>query len=70
MLRARVSAPPEDGAATEALLRLLAKAFGLPRRALTLEAGAKQRVKRVRIDGDAAGLAARLAPALSGRTSA
>ncbi len=69
MLRARVSAPPEDGAATEALLRLLAKAFGLPRRALTLEAGATQRVKRIRIDGDPAGLAARLAPALAGRTS-
>ena len=69
MLRARVSAPPEDGAANEALLRLLAKAFGLPRRALMLEAGATQRVKRIRIDGDPAGLAARLAPALAGRTS-
>ena len=70
VLRARVSAPPEDGAANEALLRLLAKACGVPRRALTLEAGATQRVKRVRIDADAATLAARLAPVLAERNSA
>ena len=64
MLRARVSAPPEDGAANDALLRLLARALDLPRRALTLEAGATQRVKRVAIAGAPRDIAARLARAL------
>jgi uncharacterized protein YggU (UPF0235/DUF167 family) len=64
MLRARVSAPPEDGAANDALLRLLADALGMPRRALTLAAGATQRVKRVAIAGAPDDIATRLARAL------
>lgn len=61
MIKARVSAPPEDGAANDALIALLAKRLEVGRRAVMLEHGATQRVKRIRIDGDAAALAARLA---------
>lgn len=61
MIRARVSAPPEDGAANAALIALLAKRLEVGRRAVTLEHGATQRVKRIRIEGDPAALAARVA---------
>ncbi len=60
MLRARVSAPPEAGAANAALLALLADAFGIAKRTLTLASGATQRVKRVHIAGDPAALTARI----------
>jgi len=63
-LRARVTAAPAEGAANDALLRLLARALDLPRRALTLESGATQRIKRVAVAGPPAEIAARLARAL------
>jgi len=66
LLNARVSAPPADGRANDALIALLADAFGVPRRALAIEAGATARIKRVRVAGDAATLAASLARALDG----
>jgi uncharacterized protein len=50
-LRCRVSAAPADGAANRALLRLVADAFGVPPSAVTLEAGAAARTKRLRIAG-------------------
>jgi hypothetical protein len=40
-----------DGAANEALIELLAKAFGRPRRDISLIAGEKSRDKRVAIEG-------------------
>ena len=46
----RVSAPPVDGAANEALIRLLAATLDVPRSGVTIESGATARVKRVRID--------------------
>jgi uncharacterized protein YggU (UPF0235/DUF167 family) len=55
---ARVRAVPEDGAANDALVALLAKAFGRPKSALTLVRGATQRVKQVRVTGVADVLAA------------
>jgi uncharacterized protein (TIGR00251 family) len=64
VLRARVSAPPADGEANAALLALLARAFGVARRDLAIEAGAASRAKRVRVTGDPAALAAALARAL------
>jgi uncharacterized protein (TIGR00251 family) len=67
MIKARVSAAPEDGAANTALLTLLAKQLDLPKRAVTLDSGATQRVKRIRISGDAAALAARVALLLEDR---
>ncbi|WP_297294967.1 DUF167 family protein [uncultured Methylovirgula sp.] len=65
VLKARVRAVPEAGAANEALLRLLAKALSLPPSRLHLESGATSRVKTIHIAGDPAILAAKLA-ALAG----
>ena len=59
-LRVRVAAPAVDGAANEALLRLLAGELGLPRGAVRLIAGATGRRKLVAIEGvDAPTLLAR-----------
>ena len=65
VLKARVRAAPEDGAANDAVRRLLAKAVGQPAGAVSLAAGTSARVKTFRILGDAADLSealARLAP--------
>jgi hypothetical protein len=51
VLRARVAAPPVDGAANEALLRLLAEELRVPRRDVRLVAGAGSRTKTVAVDG-------------------
>ncbi|OWJ65922.1 DUF167 family protein [Inquilinus limosus] len=59
LLKAAVTAVPERGAANEALIALLAKAWRLPKTALTIVGGATDRTKLIGIDGDAA-LAARL----------
>ena len=45
-----VAAAPADGAANEALIRLLARELGLPLSALRLVAGATTRSKLVAID--------------------
>jgi len=63
-LRVRVTAPPVDGRANEALVRLLARHLKVPRGAVRLIAGATARTKVVEIDGiEAAELAARLSGA-------
>jgi hypothetical protein len=51
VLAVRVTAPPVDGRANEALLRLLARALGLPPSAVRLVAGESARSKIVEIDG-------------------
>jgi len=51
-VRLRVTAPPADGAANEAVLGLLAAALGRPRRDLTLLRGATARIKLVAIAPD------------------
>ncbi|MFI4933463.1 MAG: DUF167 family protein [Caulobacterales bacterium] len=51
VLKARVSAPPADGAANAALIALLAKALSCPKSAIRLTSGAQSRVKRIEIDG-------------------
>lgn len=66
-LLVRVSAAASDGAANEALRRLLARAAGSAPSAATLEAGALARSKRFRIAGDPAALAAALEAAVAGR---
>ena len=51
VLRARVAAPAVDGAANQALVRLLAGELGVPRRDVRLVAGAAGRTKLVAVDG-------------------
>jgi uncharacterized protein YggU (UPF0235/DUF167 family) len=58
-LKLRVPAPPVDGAANAALCAWLAGALGLPRSAVSIVAGDRARVKRLRLRGE--GLAERLA---------
>ncbi len=53
----RIAAAPSDGAANDALVRLVAKALGVPRRDVTLASGATARLKRLHISGDPALLA-------------
>lgn len=56
-LRVRVAAPPVDGAANEELVRTLAKALNVPRRAVEIVGGLASKSKRVRVRGaDAARL--------------
>lgn len=66
-LRLRVSAPAEKGKANEAVLKLLAGLFGVPRNRLRLISGATSRAKTVLAEGDGAALRAALREALSGQ---
>jgi uncharacterized protein len=50
-LKVRLAAPPVDGAANEALVRLLAELLGVPRRAVRIEGGHGSRSKLVEVDG-------------------
>jgi uncharacterized protein len=61
VLKARVRAAASEGAANEALTRLLARAAGVAPRAVRLVGGATARLKRLHIDGDSAALCAALA---------
>ena len=47
----RLNAPPVDGAANTELIEVIAKALGVPRRAVAIVSGERSRQKRVRIDG-------------------
>ncbi|KQX25697.1 MULTISPECIES: DUF167 domain-containing protein [unclassified Sphingomonas] len=60
-LSVKLAAAPSDGAANDALVRLLAKTLGVSRRDVTLASGATSRLKRLHISGDPAALAAALA---------
>jgi hypothetical protein len=51
VLAVRVRALPAEGQANEALIRLIAKAVGVPSRDVTLLAGATARLKRLAISG-------------------
>lgn len=60
VLKMRVAAPPSEGEANDALIRLIAKALGVPPRDVVLAAGATARVKRLTVAGDPARLIATL----------
>lgn len=64
-LAVRLAAPPAEGAANAALLRLLAEALQVPKSACQLVVGETARIKRVRISGDPEALAARLQTVMS-----
>lgn len=51
VLRARVKAPPVEGRANEALLRLLAGTLGVPRTSLRIVRGQRGREKLVAVEG-------------------
>ena len=51
LLQVRVTRPPADGEANRAVLRLVARALGVPSSRVTLVAGARSRHKRCAIDG-------------------
>lgn len=61
VLQARVRAAPDKGAANAAVERVLAKALGVPRSAVTLVSGHTARLKNLRVAGDVGEIAARLA---------
>ncbi|MDH5672178.1 MAG: DUF167 domain-containing protein [Myxococcales bacterium] len=67
-LELRLNAPPVDGAANAAAIKLLAKCLGVPQRAVTLVAGQRARNKRFRVEGvSAAQLRAVLEASEAGR---
>lgn len=50
-LKVALTAPPVEGAANEALVALIAKALGVPRRDVEIVRGQRSRTKAVRIHG-------------------
>jgi uncharacterized protein len=60
VVKVRVAAPPCEGEANDALIRLIAKAVGVAPRDVTLTAGATARVKRLVLAGDGPTLIAAL----------
>ena len=50
-LKIKVRAAPEDGKANAAVIEILAKTLGVPRKTIVLESGHASRNKRVRIEG-------------------
>lgn len=64
VLRVRVRARPVEGEANAALVKLLAKALGLPRSAVSLARGGQSRLKMIEVAGlDEAGIRARITAA-------
>ncbi len=61
VLKVRVTAPPEGGKANAAVVKLLANAWRLPKGALRVVAGEKDRRKTLFVAGDPAELGPRLA---------
>ena len=66
VLKVRVTEPPEGGKANAALIKLLAKAWKLPKSALTLVAGHTDRRKTLAVEGDPAALKRELERWLAG----
>lgn len=56
VLKVRVTEPPEGGKANAALIKLLAKAWKLPKSSLSLVAGHTDRRKTLAVAGDPAAL--------------
>jgi uncharacterized protein len=59
-LKIAVNAPPEDGKANEAVIKLLAKEWRLPKNTLTIATGATARRKTIVIAGDVRALETRI----------
>jgi hypothetical protein len=61
-LMVRLTAPPVEGKANEALVRMLSRALGVARNRIEIVAGASARTKRLRIGGITAAAVASLVP--------
>jgi len=66
VLKLRVTEPPEDGKANAALIKLLAKAWKLPKSSLSLVAGHSDRRKTLAVSGDPVALRRALESWLAG----
>ena len=60
-LKIRLSAPPVDGAANDALVELMADSLGVARRAVHIVSGEQSRSKVVEVEGVTAAAVLRLA---------
>jgi uncharacterized protein (TIGR00251 family) len=67
MLKAAVTAPPEDGKANDAVIGLLADAWRLPRSSFEIVKGRTARSKTVRVSGEPSVLAERVGHWMQGR---
>src|ERR1700732_1526969 len=56
VIKVRVRAIAEDGAANRAVIELLAKALGVPKAKVRILSGATSRLKQIAVDGDPAKL--------------
>jgi uncharacterized protein (TIGR00251 family) len=65
IVKASVTAPAAGGRANEALLRLIANAWRLPRRDLSIIAGSASRNKAIRVTGDPQQLADKIIPEIA-----
>jgi uncharacterized protein (TIGR00251 family) len=61
VLKARVRALPEDGAANAALVKLIANVVGIAASRVTVQSGHTSRLKVLKIEGDGADIAAMIA---------
>ena len=52
VLKVAVNQPPVEGKANEALIKFLAKTWGLPKTAISVKRGASGRLKTLFIEGD------------------
>jgi uncharacterized protein len=68
VLKVMVTAVPEAGRANEALIKLLAKQWGVAKSSISLVAGATDRNKILQVAGDAGDLMARLSQSEIPRT--
>jgi uncharacterized protein (TIGR00251 family) len=68
-LQVKVRAQPEKGKANEAAIELLADLFDLPKRAFTITAGETDRLKTVRIAGNATSIGQTLATFVQDHTT-
>lgn len=68
VLKVAVTAPPEKGKANAALIKLLSKAWSLPKTSLTVISGATDRHKVLHIAGDPDALMAGIGTTLADNT--
>jgi len=65
-LKVALTAPPVEGAANEALVKLIARALGVSQRDVSILHGDSSRQKTLRVDGASAAAVRALVPTTSG----